>query len=73
MDARVAEALATATASTPTETPTPVVLTRAPLPESPDLAEEESGVFPSWAPVLLIGLAIGVLIGGLVVFGRRRM
>ena len=72
----MAAALATATASMPTPaavTPTPIVRTRAPLPEPPDPVEEESGVFPSWAPVLLIGLAIGVLIGGLVVFGRRRM
>ena len=76
VDARVAAALATATASMPTPaavTPTPIVRTRAPLPEPPDPVEEESGVFPSWAPVLLIGLAIGVLIGGLVVFGRRRI
>ena len=53
VDARVAAALATATASTPTPvavTPTPVVRIRAPLPESLDPVEEESGVFPSWAP-----------------------
>ena len=73
VEARVVAALATVTAPTPTPTPTPtpIVITRAPLPE-PDLPdEEESGVVPSWAPVLLIGLAIGTLIGGLIVFRRR--
>ena len=37
------------------------VVTRAPLPEPPGPVEEESGMFPSWALVLLIGLAIGIL------------
>ena len=54
---------------TPTPTATPV---RKPSPSQLE-ESEEAGVFPGWLPVLLIGLAIGLLIGGLIVFGRRRV
>lgn len=74
VDARVAAATATATPSTPepaAETPTPAVRTRVPLQESPPPVDE-SGALPSWLPVLFIVLAIGGLVGVLIVFVRRR-
>lgn len=72
VDARMAAALATMTAPTPTPpppTPTPVLRTL--LTREPEDTERGS-VFPGWMPVLLIGVAALVLIGGLVVFGRLR-
>ena len=56
-----------------TATPEPTMAEPGPQPEeTPPPAEEESEVLPGWAPVLLAGLVIAVLVGGSVIFRRRR-
>ncbi len=65
VDARVAAVLSTAAPSTAVaEEPTPT-------PEPPAQPEEVL-VFSNWVPLLLIGILIGVLIGGLLVFYVRQ-
>ena len=62
--------------------PTPTVSTAAPTAEAPTSIRtpgssqseetEEASVFPGWLPVLFIGSALVLLVGGLFLFGRRR-
>ena len=44
---------------------------REPIPIQPE-ESDPTGIFSNWVPALLVGLAIVVLIGSLIIFGRRR-